>query len=531
MRAASRATSLAVLATIGAAAALGASVPLRSRAEAQRAHFEGIDPTAMDRTVDPCKDFYEYACGGWLARTKIPSDRGGWGRFDELEEENAARLREILDELAAGKGDAQLRKAGDFYAACMDEAAVESRGLVGLRAEWERLEAVKDPASLAAAVGRLHAAGFDPLFSLHADQDMKDSSQVVGSLVQGGLSLPDRDYYTNSDPKSLAIQEAYRAHVEKMLGIAGVAPAAAASEARAIFDLEKAMAESHWTLVEMRDPARLDNRLDLTGLEKLAPRFPWKAYLGAVGAAGVTAFSATTPKALARIDELVAKTAPGTWRAYLRWNVLEGASSERALPRALVEESFAFSSKNFTGAKELKPRWKHCVEATDAALGEALGQAFVRRYFSGDAKDKALALVAGVQAAQGANLASLAWMDAATRAQAQRKLGRIDNKVGYPSKWRDYTALKVDRGSYLGSTMSAAEFETKRQISQDWQVRRPQRVGHDAPDGERLLQPPDERDGLPRRDPAGSLLFSRLAGRPELRGHRLRRGPRAHPRV
>jgi len=428
----------------------------------------GIDRGAMDPKANPCQDFYAYACGGWLAHAEIPADKGEWGRFNELEEANLTRLRGILEELASGKGDAaepHLRKAGDYYAACMDVPGVEARGLASLKAEWAKLDRVKDPASLAAAVGRLQVEGVEPLFDLHANQDLRDASQVVGWLSQGGLSLPDRDYYTKDDPKSVAIQKAFVAHLERMLSLAGVEPATAAKDARAVYALEKAMAGSHWTQVELRDPAKLDNRLDLAGLEKVAPRFPWKAYLEAVGAAGVRAFLATTPKALARIDELLASTSPDAWRAYLRWKVLESAAGARAVPKAFVDESFAFSSQNFTGAKEMKPRWKLCVEATDAALGEALGEAFVRKYFGGEARDKAVSIVAGLQAAQGANLAGLPWVDPATRARAIAKLKSIDNKIGYPSRWRDYTALKVQKGAYLENTMAASAFEMRRQVA------------------------------------------------------------------
>ena len=428
----------------------------------------GIDLAAMDPKADPCDDFYAYACGGWLAHTEIPADRGRWGRFNELEEKNKERLKGLLEELAAGKGDlgeARLRKAGVYYQSCMDEAGVEARGTASLAAAWSRLEPVKDPSSLAAAVGRLHAEGVAPLFFFRAEQDLKNSSEVVAGISQGGLSLPDRDYYTRSDPKSVAIQKALVAHVARMLELAGVERARAEKEAGAVYDLERSLAEPQWTRVELRDPRNLDHRLDLSSLEKLAPRFPWRPYLEAVGAPGVRAFLATTPKALARIDELAASTPAETWRAYLRWKVLERAADGRALPRAFVDERFAFTSQNFTGAKELEPRWKFCVAATDRALGEALGEAFVRRYFAGDAKEKALALVTGVQAAQARNLAEVAWMDPATRGKALEKLERIDNKIGYPSRWRDYESLRLERDAYLENAVAASAFEMRRQVA------------------------------------------------------------------
>lgn len=428
----------------------------------------GIDVSAIDPRVSPCQDFFSYACGGWLERTEIPPDKSSWGRFQELDEQNKLRLRDILESAAAGKTDPQDlfgSKTGDFYAACMDEAGIERRGLADLRAEWRKIDAMTTAKQLAGAVGRLHAAGLPALWSFQSGQDNKDSSKVVAWISQGGLSLPDRDYYLKDDARTAAIQRSYLEHVQKMLVLAGESRARARAAARAVFDLEKAMAGSHWTRAEMRQPERTYNPYDLAGLRKATPHFDWAAYLEGLGAAGTSAFAVTTPRALERIDELVRTTPVETWRAYLRWNVLRVMASERALPGAFVKESFAFSSKNFTGAKELKPRWRHCVEMTDGALGEALGQAFVRRFFPGDARDKALALVVGVQTAQGENLRTLPWMDDATRAKAEEKLSRIDNKIGYPEKWRDYSSLEVTRTSFFRDVLAADAFETRRDLA------------------------------------------------------------------
>ncbi len=428
----------------------------------------GIDASAIDPRVNPCQDFFSYACGGWLERTEIPPDKPFWGRFQELDERNKLRLREILEAAAAGKSDPEDlfgSKTGDFYAACMDEAGVERRGLADLQAEWGKLAAVTTAKQLAGAVGRLHAAGLPALWSFQSGQDDKDSSRVVAWIYQGGLTLPDRDYYLESDSRTAAIQSSYREHVEKMLALAGEQPARARAAARAIFELEKAMAGSHWTRAQMRQAERIYHPYDLAGLRKAMPRFDWTSYLEGLGAQGASAFAVTTPRALERIDELIRTTSVATWSAYLRWNVLRVMASARALPRAFVEESFAFGSKNFTGAKELKPRWRHCVETADGALGEALGQAFVRRFFPGDARDKALELVVGVQAAQGENLRTLPWMDDATRAKAEEKLSHIDNKIGYPQRWRDYSSLEVTRTSFFRNLLAADAFETRRDLA------------------------------------------------------------------
>ncbi|HZY03138.1 MAG TPA: M13 family metallopeptidase [Anaeromyxobacteraceae bacterium] len=428
----------------------------------------GIDASLVDRRVNPCQDFYAFACGGWLDRTEIPADRPAWGRFQELDERNKLRLREILEAEVAGQGDPQdlfATKVGDFYAACMDEAGAEKRGLADLRAEWRTLAGLTRPAQIAGAVGRLHAVGIPALWWFGSGQDNKDSTRVVAWIRQGGLTLPDRDYYLGGGERNAEIRRGYLAHVEKMLTMAGERPARARAHARGILDLEKAMAESQWTRVEMRDPVRTYHPYDLAGLEKAAPRFGWKAYLTALDASGVGAFAATTPQSLARIDQLLHTTPIDSWRAYLRWNVLRVMARARALPRAFVEESFAFGARYFTGAKALQPRWRHCVETTDGALGEALGQAFVRRFFPGDAREKALALVVGVQKAQAANLESLPWMDGPTRDRAQDKLARIDNKIGYPSRWRDYSSLEVTRTSFFRDLLAADAFERRRDLA------------------------------------------------------------------
>jgi predicted metalloendopeptidase len=330
-------------------------------------------------------------------------------------------------------------------------------------------------------VGRLHAEAVPVLFGLDVDQDFRDSTRVIAWVVQGGLSLPDRDYYLSDDARNAEIRRDHRAHVERMLVLAGVPARRAAGEAGAVVAVEKALAESHWTRTEARDPARIYNPLDLAALEKAAPRFPWKAYLAAAGAPAAASFSATTPRNLARIDELVRRTAPADWRAYLRWHVLEDMAAARAVPRALVDERFAFRSKAFGGEKELEPRWKHCVRQVDGFLGEAVGQAFVRRHFAGEARERALALVVGVQRAHSANLASLGWMDGTTRTRAQEKLARIDNKIGYPGTWRDYSALEVTRGSWLKSAVAASTFERRRQLA---------KIGKPVDRAEWLMSPP-----------------------------------------
>ncbi len=444
-----------------------------------------IDESALDRSVGPCDDFYQFACGGWIARTEVPPDKPMWDRgFMPVHERNLERLRGILEDAAAGAPgptDRGWKRIGDFYAACTDEAGAEARGLPELQAEWARLDQVRDAASLAKEVASFHARGLFPLFGFGQTQDAKDASQVIAEVAQGGLSLPDRDYYTQQDPQTERIRGLYRSHVARMLELAGVPRAEAQARAGAILRLETALAEPQWTQVELRDPARVYNRVELGGLEKLAPRFPWRAYLSDMGLPGVTALTVTTPRFLERLSALVEKTQPGDWRAYLGWRLLDEMARARALPRALVEENFAFASAAFTGQARMEARWKRCVAQTDEALGDALGEAYVRLYFAADGKERTSRLVEEIEKAMGDDLRSIPWMDAPTRETALRKLSRIVNKVGYPSSWRGYDALAVDRASYFRNLLSANAFEMRRQLA---------KIGKPVDRQEWLMTPP-----------------------------------------
>jgi putative endopeptidase len=427
-----------------------------------------IEEAALDRTVQPCDDFFQFACGGWIARTEIPPDRSFWHRgFSEIRERNTKELREILDAAAAGRlaSDEFADKLGDFWTSCMDEAAVESQGLGELRAEWARIDAVRDRAGLADAMARLHAARILDPFPMRADQDPKDATQVVLTISQGGLTLPDRDYYLSDEGKNPEIRRELAGHLRRMIGLAGVPPADAEAQASAVERMERALAASQFTRTQMRDPLRTANRVDRAGLERLAPGIPWARLFDDLGHPDLTAVKVTTPPFIEAVGRLFADSPLEEWKAYLRWHLLDDMAESRALPKAFVDEQFRFESKAFTGAKELLPRWKHCVGATDAALGFALGRIYVRLHFGPDGKERTARLVAEVEKAMERDLAGLAWMDPATRRNADEKLAAVANKVGYPERWRDYGPMKVERGSFFRSVLAAGRYEMNRQLS------------------------------------------------------------------
>jgi putative endopeptidase len=438
--------------------------PSASVSAAPAPTLSGVDTAALDKSIDPCDDFYAYACGAWMKNTPIPGDRASWNRsFSEIDERNDKALDAILERDAAGKGDSSdpyYAKLGDFYAACMDETAIESAGTAPLKEAFAAIDKVKDPASLSAVVRDLYKLGFAPIFSFSSGQDFADATQVIGQLEQAGLGLPDRDYYLKTDEKNVAIRKQYEEHVGKMLSLA---KAGGPADVKAVLTIETELARASMTRVDRREPLKVYHRMQLAGLKSLSPAFGWDAFFAGLEVSKNAPINVAQPDFIKGLEERLAKVKPLEWKGYLRWQVVHQAA--RLLPKAFVDEDFRFKSTALTGAEKLLPRWKRCVTATDDALGEALAQPFVRDTFGAEGKARASEMVAAIERTMERDLKALDWMDDATRKKAFEKLGKINNKIGFPAKWRNYDALSISRASYAKNALGAGAFELRRQLS------------------------------------------------------------------
>ena len=426
-------------------------------------HEPALDVTSMDRTVDPCVDFFKYSCGGWMKNNPIPPDQSSWDTYSKMQDENLGRLRGILEAASApgSRRDAATQKIGDYYSSCVDEKAIESKGAQPLRTQLDGIAKIGTKAEIAdLAAGMIHE---NVLFRFESTQDYRDATQVIAEADQGGLGLPDRDYYVKDDAKSVELRNAYVAHVQKMFELLGDKPEAAAAEAQTVMRIETALAKGSMTRVERREPKNLDHKMTSGELENITPGFQWQIYFAKVGLPSLASLNVASPGFFKTLNEELDKESLADWKIYLRWHLVHADAP--FLSSAFLNENFAFYGKTLRGQQELQPRWKRCTEYVDGDLGEALGQVYVQKYFSPQAKQEALKMVKEIQAAMEQDINSLPWMSAATKQQALVKLHGMANKIGYPDKWRDYSKLEIVRGDELGNVERARQFEFNRQLT------------------------------------------------------------------
>jgi putative endopeptidase len=421
-----------------------------------------LDISSMDKTVDPCSDFYTYSCGGWLKKNPVPPDQSSWSAYSKLQDETLLRLRGLLEDAAAGGSErtAVQQKIGDYYASCMDEKAVEAAGATPLKAGLQEIQNLRSKDELANMAVRMADEGV--LFNFGSQQDYRDADQVIAGLDQGGLGLPDRDFYLKDDAKSQELRKAYLAHVQKMFELLGDKPEAAARESDTVVRIETALAKGSLTQVERRNPKNLDHKLSNQQLASLSPAFRWSEYFTRAGLAPVQSLNVATPEFFKTLDAELKNEDLPNWKTYLRWHLVH--SDAPYLSSQFVNANFDFYGKTLRGAEQLRPRWKRCVGWVDDDLGEALGQVYVDKYFSAEAKQSALKMVREIETAMEQDINSLTWMSPATKQRALEKLHAVANKIGYPDKWRDYTKLQIVRGDEIGNVTRAREFEFHRDL-------------------------------------------------------------------
>ena len=461
------------------------SLPARAAEDAAPATPPPFNPANLDRSVKPGDDFYHFANGTWLKDNPIPPDQTRWGSFNLLDERNKAALRLILDECAAAvaKGtplppDSNVQKVGDFYASGMDEAAVETDGYKPLAPYLNEIASLKDATTLPTLVAGLHSVGVRALFHFEVGADEKDSETDIAQLGQGGLGLPDRDYYLLEDEKSKAIRATYEDHIAKMFVLLGDKPETAATEAKSVLNFETELAKASKTRVDLRDPLANYHKMTVADLDKSAPGFGWNAYFASVGSKEPGGMDVGQPEFAAAAAHLIATAPLDDVKTYLRWQLIH--SEAPYLSKAFVDENFRLT-QTLSGAKENLPRWKRVLTATDHSLGEALGHLYVEKNFPPTAKARALEMVNDLKSVLRERLANLDWMGEDTRKAALNKLDHFGVKIGYPDKWRDYSALDIKKQPYVLNVLAANAFETKRLVA---------KIGQPVDKGEWDMTPP-----------------------------------------
>jgi endothelin-converting enzyme/putative endopeptidase len=442
-----------------------------------------LETKFMDRTADPCADFYKFACGNWNKLNPIPADQPRWDVYSKLHTDNQRFLWGILEDAAKPSPSRSPleQKIGDYFAACMDEAAVEKAGAAPLEPQLKEIAAMSSLRDLPPLLARLQlsTSGSGMLFDFGSNQDFADSSQVIGFASAGGLGLPDRDYYFKTDAKSKETRAKYLEHVQKIFELLGDGPARAKAEAHTVMEIETALAKASLTRVEKRDPYKLFHKYTRAQLTALAPSVGWDEFLKVLGKPEVDVVNVSEPGFYKEVEALLKSRPLADWKTYLRWHLAHAQAGY--LSKAFVTATFEFYSRYLRGVKEMQPRWKRCVQYVDRDLGEALGQVFAQRTFAPETKTRALVMTRQIEQAMEEDLGEISWMGPATRKQALEKLHGMVNKIGYPEKWRDYSSVEVARGDFLGNVNRATLFESKRQLD---------KIGKPVDRGEWQMTPP-----------------------------------------
>jgi putative endopeptidase len=446
--------------TVHAIAAQATAVPIPPA-------LKVFDTAYMDTTAHACRDFFAFANGAWLQRDTIPAAFSTSGVGKDMTDRNELVVRSVLDEAMAsrhsGPASSTRAKLGTFYASCMDSTLAEKQGVAPIRAQLTRIAAIRTRDALVAQIGALQKAGVTALFEFGPGADPKDAAHYIAWVSQGGLGMPDRDYYTKTDPASDSLRKKYVAHIARTLSLAGESPAAASADAQRVFALEVELAKASMTRVALRDPNATYHKTSLADLKRMAPAIQWPTYFRTVGLTAQVPFvNVAEPAFIQRASTLV-QTAPlDEWRAYLSYHLVSTAAPWLSAPFA--NENFAYTSL-YSGAKQMLPRWKRCLRAADSHIGEALGKAYVDKTFPPQAKAAAKQVIDDIRASFHDRLLALTWMSDSTRQYALTKLASMNEKVGYPDHWRDYSALRVSDGAFAPNIFSANEFEWNRVIN------------------------------------------------------------------
>lgn len=424
----------------------------------------GFSIDNIDKTIDPCNDFYQYACGNWLKNSEIPPDQSSWVSFTELDERNLVTLHDILDKASSNDPNRTPveQKIGDLYSSCMDEKAVNAKGLDPVRPELDRIAAVQDKTTLIDAVARVHMIGPNPLFNFYSNSDYHNADQVIAYIDQGGLSLPDRDYYIKDTARMVEMRQHLVEYVTQVFTLAGQSPQKAAESAQTVLRIESTLAKDSMDRTLRRDPKTRDHKMSREEAVALAPNFHLDRYFSDAGTPAFSELNVSNPEFFKQVNGLLDSESLDNLKIYVSWHLMRGAAPWLSQP--FVDANFKMRQA-LTGQKEIQPRWKRCVELTDNSLGEALGQKYVEVTFGADGKQRMLKMVDVLEKSLDEDIQGLSWMSPDTKKQAKVKLQAIRNKIGYPDVWRDYSSLTIVRGDLMGNVQRANEFESRRQIA------------------------------------------------------------------